>query len=546
MLVNSTGISGLAQLYIGDLNPTVKESELFDITRQYGEITFIKLIRSQTYTNRAYAFIAYKDPNQATSARRELNGSKIKESVIRVCRVTKDHDPQSNIFVKNIPPQATLKSFEDIFAPCGAIISSKICYDAGGKSLGYGFIQYERKDKAQDAISKLNGSLWGENKIIVSEFLPIASRVIVNKTNLYIKGFPITYTQEMIKEIFSQFGGITSLGLMTAKTKDGERAFGFVCFSNNESASKACEVMHTKKEGDYEWYVVPHMNKNVRKAVLRDQYLKKIEEWKVKNLYIRNIPKSICDAKLREICLAYGQISSLKVVLVEHIKYDAEGDMCKELLPKGIGFVCFALEKSATTALKELQEKTLEGQKLYVVRWKPKSELKMSLMTKVQMRNERALRFGAMPMGFQAGRGQGFPINMPYFPGVMPFDKSGYGVNQQQGKFGNLAQAPPSAQIPSGNYRRPAVPMVKPGIPATAQWKKSTYEALLPFVMNMTSELVAGKVTNILVDLGNQTAFNLMNNEALLKEKVKEAIEHLKTIWVNNPSQLKILESLPN
>ncbi|OMJ80361.1 hypothetical protein SteCoe_15950 [Stentor coeruleus] len=546
MLVNNTGLAYLAQLYIGDLHASVKEGELYDITHQYGEISFIKLIRSQTYTNRAYAFIAYKDPTQASSARRELNGLKIKNTVIRVCRVTKDHDPKSNIFVKNIPSQATLKNFEDIFAPYGAIISSKICYDTNGNSLGYGFIQFERKDKAQEAINKLNGFLWGNNKIIVSEFLPIASRTIANKTNLYIKGFPLNYSQDMIKEIFSQFGEITSIGLMSAKTKDGERAFGFVCFSNNESASKACEAMHTKKEGDYEWYVVPHMNKNTRKALLRDQYLKKIEEWKVKNLYIRNIPKSICDTKLREICLVYGQISSLKIVLVEHIKYDAEGEMRKELLPKGVGFVCFVLEKSATLALKELQEKTLEGQKLYVSRWKPRSEMKTSLITKIQMRNERALRFNSMPMGYQVGRGQGLPMNMPYFPVMMPFDKAGYGVSQQQGKFGNFAQAPPSAQMPSGNYRRPAVPMGKLGLPAAVQGKKSTYEALFPFVMNMTSELVAGKITNILVDLGSQTVFNLMNNEVLLKEKVKEAIEQLKTSWANNPSHLKILESLPN
>ncbi|OMJ86709.1 hypothetical protein SteCoe_11718 [Stentor coeruleus] len=545
MLVNNTGLTGLAQLYIGDLHSSVREGELYSIAHQYGDITFIKLIRSQTYTNRAYAFIAYKDPTQASSARRELNGSKIKNTVIRVCRVTKDHDPQSNIFVKNIPPQATLKNFEDIFTPYGAIISSKICYDTNGNSLGYGFIQFERKDKAQEAINKLNGFLWGTNKIIVSEFLPIASRSIANKTNLYIKGFPLSYSQDMIKEIFSQFGEITSIGLMTSKTKDGERAFGFVCFSNQDSASKACEIMHTKKEEDFEWYVVPHMNKNVRKAVLRDQYLKKIEEWKVKNLYIRNIPKSICDTKLREICLVYGQISSLKIVLSEHIKYNAEGDMHKELLPRGIGFVCFVLEKSATLALKELQEKTLEGQKLYVARWKPRNELKMGLITKMQMRNERALRFATGPIGFQIARGQGFPINMPYFPAMMPFDKTGYAVNQQ-GKFGNFSQVPPSSQIPNGNYRRPPVPMGKPGIPATVQEKKTTYEALLPFVMNMTSELVAGKVTNMLLDHGNQIAYSLMSNETLLKEKVREAIEQLKTVWANNPTQLKFLESIPN
>lgn len=88
----------------------------------------------------------------------------------------------------------------------------------------------------------------------------------------------------------------------------------------------------------------------------------------MKNLYIKNLPKNITEANLKEICEEYGSITSIKIAKVEHIRYSADGDLTKEFSSKGVGFVCYSFETSATNALKGLQEKTIEGQKLFVAR----------------------------------------------------------------------------------------------------------------------------------------------------------------------------------
>lgn len=112
----------------------------------------------------------------------------------------------------------------------------------------------------------------------VCEFLPISARAKDSYTNLYIKGFPVEYSQDDIKSKFKDFGEILSIGLMTANTKDGERAFGFISFATKDSAFNACKAMNSLKEENFEWFVAPHMNKNNRKAVLKAAYLAQIEE----------------------------------------------------------------------------------------------------------------------------------------------------------------------------------------------------------------------------------------------------------------------------
>ena len=278
MLGNSLLALNQAQIYIGDLDSRSKEIDLYNLLNPFGEVSMIKLIRNRSVQSAFSAFIAFKDPLCSNKARRELNGIKFLNRYIRVCRITKDRDPQANIFIKNIPSNATLKDLEEKFSVFGSVVSSKIAYDSNGISLKYGFLQYERKDKALEAIKQMNGITWDDSVLSVCEFLPISSRNADTSNNLYIKGFPLNFSQDDIKRIFSVFGEISSIGLMTAKTKEGEKAFGFVNFINAEAAEAACNELHMKKTEDFEWYVVQHMNKNVRKAVLRDQYRKQIEE----------------------------------------------------------------------------------------------------------------------------------------------------------------------------------------------------------------------------------------------------------------------------
>ena len=57
--------------------------------------------------------------------------------------------PEANVFIKNLNPQTTTKDLEAAFRIYGNILSSKIATDSFGNSMGYGYIQFEYKESAE-------------------------------------------------------------------------------------------------------------------------------------------------------------------------------------------------------------------------------------------------------------------------------------------------------------------------------------------------------------------------------------------------------------
>lgn len=55
----------------------------------------------------------------------------------------------------------------DLFKKYGNILSSKVVMSGDGKSKGYGFVQFESEESANNAIEKLNGSTVGDKQMYV-------------------------------------------------------------------------------------------------------------------------------------------------------------------------------------------------------------------------------------------------------------------------------------------------------------------------------------------------------------------------------------------
>lgn len=56
---------------------------------------------------------------------------------------------------------------------------------------------------------------------------------------LFVGNLPFSITEEKIKEIFEQYGEITSLKLITDRETGRSRGFAFVEFADKDSAEKA-------------------------------------------------------------------------------------------------------------------------------------------------------------------------------------------------------------------------------------------------------------------------------------------------------------------
>ena len=227
------GAAQFASLYIGDLDPSVTESVLFEVFNAVGPVASIRVCRD-TVTRRSlgYAYVNFHSIQDAERALNSLNYTPIKG---RACRIMWSHrDPairktgNGNVFVKNLDKSIDNKALYDTFSLFGNILSCKVSTDVDGKSRGFGFVHFETDESAKAAIEKLNGMQLGEKIVFVGEFQKTAERTDKAPkpfTNVYVKNIPKHLaSEEKIKEVlsacvyifsffqvFEQFGPITSV-----------------------------------------------------------------------------------------------------------------------------------------------------------------------------------------------------------------------------------------------------------------------------------------------------------------------------------------------
>lgn len=98
-----------------------------------------------------------------------MNYEKLDGLPIRIMWETKEKSkvekPECNVFVNNLDKDIDEKTLYDRCTIIGAVESCKIQRNSKGKSCGYGYIQFEDKESAKQAIEELNGSVLSKNKI---------------------------------------------------------------------------------------------------------------------------------------------------------------------------------------------------------------------------------------------------------------------------------------------------------------------------------------------------------------------------------------------
>lgn len=65
-------------------------------------------------------------------------------------------------------------------------------------------------------------------------------------TNVYIKNFPESVTEEKLRDMFEAYGSITSYRIMQDESGKS-RGFGFVAFEDPEIAERACVELNGKE-----------------------------------------------------------------------------------------------------------------------------------------------------------------------------------------------------------------------------------------------------------------------------------------------------------
>ncbi|XP_062864248.1 ELAV-like protein 2 isoform X4 [Trichomycterus rosablanca] len=148
-------------LIVNYLPQNMTQEELKSLFGSIGEIESCKLVRDKiTGQSLGYGFVNYVEPKDAEKAINTLNGLRLQTKTIKVsyARPSSASIRDANLYVSGLPKTMTQKELEQLFSQHGRIITSRILVDqVTGVSRGVGFIRFDRRIEAEEAIKGLNG-----------------------------------------------------------------------------------------------------------------------------------------------------------------------------------------------------------------------------------------------------------------------------------------------------------------------------------------------------------------------------------------------------
>ncbi|KAI0390751.1 hypothetical protein F5Y17DRAFT_42919 [Xylariaceae sp. FL0594] len=321
--------SGQGNIFIKNLDAAIDNKALHDTFAAFGNILSCKVAQDENGNSKGYGFVHYETDEAAAAAIKHVNGMLLNEKKVYVGHHIPKKDRQSkfeemkanftNVYVKNIGSDATDEEFRELFEKYGEVTSSSLARDAEGKSRGFGFVNFTTHESAAKAVEELNGKEFHGQDLYVGraqkkhereeelrKSYEAARQEKANKyqgVNLYIKNLDDEVDDDKLRQMFSEYGPITSAKVMRDASTEGEndegkdkenqkdsgddnkeegekkekkterklgksKGFGFVCFANPDDATKAVAEMNQRMFNNKPLYVALAQRKDVRKSQL--------------------------------------------------------------------------------------------------------------------------------------------------------------------------------------------------------------------------------------------------------------------------------------
>ena len=373
----------------------------------FGVLSSIRILRDAvTQTSLGYAYVNFLDIQAAAAAMDELAYRIVRNKPMRI--MWSQRDPLSrrtgagNVCVKNLSPGMTARALWETCKNMGSVLSVKIP-SSGGKPLNYAYVQFENDEVAAAAINILDGMEVLGSIVSAEPYKRKEDRSNLKIwTNVFIKNFPVSWTEEKLRELCGKYGTIKSLNLPLAEDGKVSKGYGFCDFETQEEAEasvaglndlevdddaageaeKAARAKKAEAEkekakeagetaaatedttdssttaGKVKIFAARFRSKAERQRELKAEYAiarATTGNKENSNLYVRGLPESYDEDKFRKLFSPFGSITSVKIV-----KDPVSG------IARGYAYVAFSSREEALKAVSEMHKKAIDGKPLYI------------------------------------------------------------------------------------------------------------------------------------------------------------------------------------
>jgi len=567
--------SGIGNIFIKNLDPSIGHKELYDTFSQFGNILSCKVATDENGKSKGYGFVHFASAESAERSIAKVNGMLLGNMKVYVGKfipkkewLKQKENSWTNIFCKNLPPGFTKEQLLQLFEPFGEITSAVVVDNTAAQS--------EAAKSEGDAAKGDGESAKTEGE--------------TPKAEEKAAGDKPTETNANEKSETKEGGSVPP-------PNKHKTLFGFVNFKNHDDAVKAVQALNGKiLEDKYELYCNRAQKKAERAAELKKKFeqlkLERMTKYQGINLYIKNLEDEVDEERLKKEFGIFGKIKSVKVVS-----------------GRGFGFICFTTPEEANRALTEMNGRILPGcqKPLYVNLFEPKEVRKQKLAAQyaARMKARPAPAPGVPPTGLAyppgvyyppQGMQPGFPYPPQYRgptaprwaapppagqqfpqPGIAPRAHQQPAPQPQGARPGAppaagrpVAQPAPTANgvppavQPGAQQRRPpqARPAPMPGPVVQPEPQLLTIQQIMTFPPEQQRMLIgerlyykiqkkdparAGKITGMLLDVAStlEELYQLLESDEALFKRVDEAIHVLEEAAKKQQQQQQQQQAAP-
>jgi polyadenylate-binding protein len=287
--------SGSGNIFINHLARQIDNKQLYDTFSIFGNILSCKVSVNAKRESLGYGFVHFETEEAARNAIERVDGKVIAGEKVSVSMFQSKKERNggasakqfTNVFVKNLPGEATKADVDAFFSKFGTITSSMVSPTKDDATKAYGFVNFAAPEEASAAIEGAHGQEFQGRKLFVSraqkkeerekelrdrfEQLKQERQKKYAGVNLYVKNLSDETDDEKLSQEFSKFGAITSAKVMR-DAAGKSKGFGFVCFQSPEEATKAVTAMNGCMLDSKPLYVALAQRKEQRRAQLEAQY----------------------------------------------------------------------------------------------------------------------------------------------------------------------------------------------------------------------------------------------------------------------------------